>query len=360
MQKKYSKILLAMVFVFCLVNPVWAGEKEDSFKEIIGLLQQKYVDKVDTEKLYAGAIKGMLQSLNDPYTVYFDTYGYKNFLQGFESNFGGIGVQIINDKNGIKIDRVFKNSPAQKIGLKAGDFIINVDNKSLAKKSSSYAADLIRGKEGTKVQIQIKRATKKLSFTVKRAIIENPSVEYSMHGKFGYISINEFKDDTAKKTAQALKYFDSQKATALILDLRDNPGGELNAAIDICGMLLPSGPVIQIVDSEGKKTVINTEGKGYGKPIAVLINGNSASASEIVAGALQDRKAAILIGQKSFGKASVQSIIPLKSAGGIKMTIAHYLTPKGRYIHGKGIEPDVHVKDAFALAKAVKLLKIKK
>lgn len=360
MHKHVARFTTLVLCLMMFASPAWSAPKEQAFNEIFNILQENFVNEVDSEKLYEGAIKGMLESLNDPYTVYFDTYGFQSFNESFESNFSGIGVQIKAHKLGVQIVSVFKNSPAQKAGLLANDVITIASGEKLAGKSVDYVTDLIRGAKGTKLALKFQRVNKSFFVTIVRATIANPGVEYKMMGKYGYLKINEFKKDSAKNTAEALKYFNSHKAQGLVLDLRDDPGGELNEALNICEQLLPAGPMIQILNSDGNKQVIVGEGKGYGKPIVALVNGGSASASEIVAGALQDRKAGLLIGEKTFGKASVQSIIPLESGGGLKITIAHYLTPNGRYIHGKGISPDLNVKtdpkEDLVLKKALALL----
>ncbi len=345
----------------------------NTFYEVYRLVNREYVEpNVDERKLVYDGIRGMLKSLDDPYTRFMDPESFNHLQTETKGSFGGVGMQLgiknaEKEKlekegklpkegvrpNGQQIgeDRItviapIEDTPAFKAGVKTGDYILSIDGKSTKSMSLEEAVSHIRGEVGTKVKIQIQREGVKdpLSFELVRAIIEIKSVKAKMlDGNVAYVRLSAFNEKSAEEMAQALK--EVQNAKGIILDLRGNPGGLLNSAIDIGSMFISSGPIVHVVDRKGTKQSLNAEGtplfeKG---PLVVLVDKGSASASEILSGALQDTGRAKLVGTTTFGKGLVQTIHPLSDGSGVAITTAKYLTPNGRDINKKGIDPDVRV-----------------
>lgn len=342
------------------VDPtVESTEIEEELKplvEALDILSKRYLEDVSREELINAAISGMVESLGDPQTNFFTTSDYNEMMIKIDGSFSGIGVEISAVDDYITVVETIKNTPGEKAGLLAGDRIVAVDGQSIVGVTPVEAAQMMRGPEGTKVTLTVERENieKPLTFTIMRANIVVPSVFAEMlEGKIAYIQITTFDEHTGSDFQKALLELEAQGMRGLILDLRDNPGGLLDQAVKIGQEILPAGPITHMVDREGNLLqTYQSYGTEKNYPIVVLINGNSASASEIIAGALQDTGTAILVGTKTYGKATVQHLEALSNQSGIRYTVAKYQTPKGRDIHGQGLEPDVQVElteDYFVL-----------
>ncbi|OWY37164.1 peptidase S41 [Xenophilus sp. AP218F] len=345
-----------------------------TFAEVFSLIKQSYVEPVEDKKLIDEAIKGMLTGL-DPHSDYMDAEEFKDLREGTQGEFGGLGIEIGAEDGLVKVVSPIEDTPAQRAGIKSGDLIIKIDDTPVRGLSLTDAVKKMRGKPGSKVTLTIARKTetKPLVFTLSRAIIKTKSVKYKLlEPGYGYVRVAQFQEHTAEDLAaglQALYKENKQPLKGVILDLRDDPGGLLNGAVGVSAAFLPKDKLV--VYTEGRtpdaKMRLTATLPNYSRPngsdplsklppearsvpLVVLVNGGSASASEIVAGALQDHKRAVLVGTQTFGKGSVQSILPLGTEGGIKLTTARYFTPSGRSIQAKGITPDVVVEDATLTA----------
>ncbi|NLY43061.1 MAG: S41 family peptidase [Clostridiaceae bacterium] len=301
-------------------------------------------------ELLEQALKGMFEPL-DQYSVYFTDEEYEQFTQQVDGQYGGIGITVQNREGHIVIMSVLENSPALRAGLKAGDKIVSVDDVDVSDYDVDMVLPLLRGEAGTSVKIGVIREGYEgiLTFNVVRDVIKiNPITFKILDGNVGYIKISDFNINTAEFTKKAIDTFDKNNVKKVIIDLRYNPGGALQQVVEVAKYFVPNrGAIVHIEFKDGtRKTYKSTLTKAKYK-IAVLINGSSASASEILAGAIQDSKAGIIVGEKSFGKGSVQDVIPLGIGGAIKMTTARYLTPSGRSIDGIGIYPDVEVSNTW-------------
>lgn len=322
------------------------------FGDVLDIVEKNYVDPVDSKKLIHGAIQGMLRSL-DPHSSFLSREAYDELQIDTKGEFGGIGIVITLKNNMVTVISPIEGSPAHKAGVKAGDLIIKVDGEQTKDMKLWEAVKKIRGKRGATVVITVKRKglaeTKDLS--IVRDIIPLESVRsYELKPSYGYVRITNFRDRTFDDVKAALKKLESEKTPlkGLILDLRDNPGGLLDQAVRIADIFLEEGRIVSVkgrlkTHSKSYSAHVNDEKRDY--PIVLLINGGSASASEIVAGALQDHGRALVLGVTSFGKGSVQTVEPLRDGSGLKLTIARYYTPKGRSIQATGIEPDIVVKE---------------
>jgi carboxyl-terminal processing protease len=315
------------------------------------LLKEKHVDKgtLDAQKLVYGAIKGMLQATGDPYTNFFDPQEAKLFSEDLEGSFEGIGAELgIKDKT-LTIITPLDESPAQKAGLRAGDKIIKIGDQSTLEMNIYAAVDLIRGKKGTELKLTIFREGEEdtQEISIIRETIKVKSVKLEMVGEnIAYLRINQFGEKTSQEFDAAMNKIIEKEAKGIILDLRNNPGGFLDSSIKIASRLMPRGKAVVIEeDSNGKKETLFTYGgdKLSGLPMVVLVNEGSASASEILAGALRDNLQIPVIGQKTFGKGSVQELVNLSGGSSLKITVAKWMTPNGEYIMEKGISPDIEV-----------------
>lgn len=341
-----------------------------TFAEVFGRIKQDYVEPVEDKKLITDAIKGMVSSL-DPHSDYLDAQAFKELREGTQGEFGGLGMEIGTEDGLVKVISPIDDTPAFKSGIKSGDLIIKIDDTPVRGLSPNEAVKRMRGKPGTKVTLTLlrKNEPKPIVVTLTRAIIKVKSVKSSLlEPGYGYIRISQFQEHTVANLADALAKLykeDKRPLKGLVLDLRGNPGGLLNSAVGVAAAFLPKGTLVvytegRTPDSKMRLTanLANYIGSYTSDPLAhlpaeagtvplvVLVNVGSASASEIVAGALQDSKRAVILGTQTFGKGSVQSILPLGSSGGIKLTTARYFTPSGRSIQAKGITPDVVVEDA--------------
>ena len=318
---------------------------------LIGVMQfveRKYVNDVDTDTIINGAISGMVGSLGDPHSLYMDVEKYEKLKSQTEGSFGGVGIVMsFQEKNKVMVSSVLEESPAQSAGILAGDQIMAVDGVSVTDYQPEETAAHIRGKEGTEVVLTIHREgaeDKDYSITRSNILFKTAAGEMiPEHPNVGYIRIASFSENTSKEFKENYDKLAAEGMKGLIIDLRSNPGGLVTSCVDIANMVVPKGDVVSIIDKSGNKEVYVSELEETKYPIVVLIDENSASASEILAGALQDTGAATLVGNKSFGKGSVQIVLPLLAGDAVKMTIAKYYTPSGRSIDGTGIEPDVKV-----------------
>ena len=327
------------------------SEKIQQFVDVYKKIKDQYVDEVDDATLFNYAIDGMVSKL-DPYSDYLSKDDFSELRIGTTGKFGGIGIEITMEDGFVKIITPIDDTPAQKAGLKAGDLVIEVQDVSLKDKSLNDAVKLMRGDPGTKVKIKILRekAKQPLDFELTRQIIVSKGIKTKVfHGDIGYLRLSSFQSNSTTNVRNAI--YELRKETgktmaALILDLRNNPGGVLGAAVGISDLFLESGKIVYTkgrTNNSDLEYFANSEDVLEGLPLYVLINGGSASASEIVAGALQDHKRADIYGEKSFGKASVQSIQEMIDGSALKLTTARYYTPNDRNIHGNGIEPDVKI-----------------
>ena len=306
--------------------------------------------KVTKKSLMQGALKGMLESLDDPHSVYFTSEELRSFQEDIKGKYVGVGM-VIQKKVGEPLTVVspIEDGPAYKAGIKPKDQIVEIDGESTYNLTSEEASKRLKGKANTSVKVKVYREANKLTkvFELKRETIELKYVKSKMlEGGIGYLRLTQFGDNVYPDMKKALEGLQAKGMKALILDLRSNPGGELGQSIKIASMFIEKGKIVSTRQKKGEETVYAREGKYFGNfPMVVLINGGSASASEIVSGALKDYKRATLIGEKSFGKGSVQTLLPLPDGDGIKITIAKYYTPNGISIDGTGIEPDKKVED---------------
>jgi carboxyl-terminal processing protease len=335
------------------------------FFEVLKIIKENYVDSVDMKELEEGAIQGMLEVLDDPQTNFFNQESMEDMMSKTLGSYSGIGIVIDSQDNYITVISPIKGTPGERAGLLPGDRIIEVDGQSIMGISTSEAANLMRGPKGESVTLQVERAgVGSLEFTIVRDDIDVESVFPEMlEENVGYIYISNFDRSTGKEFEEALLQLEKQGMKGLVLDLRDNPGGLLAEAVRVARAIVPEGPITHVVDGSGntiKTHYSELEKKPY--PIVVLVNAFSASASEIVAGALQDSHGAELVGTRTFGKATVQNLEELTNQGGIRYTVAKYLTPNRRNIHGEGLNPDhiVELTDPridSQLEKALSLLK---
>jgi len=352
--KILRQIFLALSFVFIIQSNVHSNpsdklyEKLDLFSDVLGTLKKEYVDDVEQSEVIDSAINGMLQSL-DPYSAYMSPDSFKNMNSDTKGEFGGLGIEITMEAGLVKIITPIEGTPADKAGVEAGDYIVKIDNKQVKGMSLLDAVKLMRGKIGTQITITVRRADveDELIFKITRGLIKIREVSAEVKNNVGYIRLRAFNEQSHAQLTKKLSALPNNKLSGYILDLRNNPGGLLSQAIKITGTFLDGGEVVSTRGKDQRDIKIFNAKKGdmiNKKPLIVLINKGSASASEIVSGALKDHKRAIILGEKSFGKGSVQSIIPLKNGGGLRLTTAKYYLPSGESIHEKGVEPDITVK----------------
>ena len=320
----------------------------EKYNYVKDLLKSEYVDNVDDNLLMEGAIRGLAESINDPYTEYMDKNEFEKLETYTKANYPGIGVVVgVNPKDKlIIISEVFDNSPAQKSKLSVGDEIIKVNDIEVTGDELDKAVSMIKGEKGTKVKITVWREETKqtLDFEVIRDEIEIITVKTKeLSNDIGYIRIIQFADNTSQEFKNALVDLKSKGMKKLVIDLRDNPGGLLDQVVEVCGQLLPKGLVVYTIDRDGNRKDSFSQGKGIDMPYIVLINERSASASEILAGAVKDYSTGKLIGTKTYGKGVVQSVFKLKDGSGLKVTTSKYYTPKGISINKIGVQPDILV-----------------
>ena len=326
-------------------------EKIDLFGEVLEKIKKEYVDDVDQSEAIDSAINGVLQSL-DPYSAYMSPELFENMQTDTQGKFGGLGIEIGMESGVVKVISPIDDTPAAKAGIKAGDYIVKIGKTQVQGKSLMEAVKLMRGPVGTPIELTIRRKGEKKALIKKvvREIIVVKSVEAKLlKNKIGYLRLKSFNSNSSDQLIKKIDIFENkEKANGYILDLRNNPGGLLTQAINITDFFLDDG---EIVSTKGRKVFENRRffakkgDKLNGKPLIVMINNGSASASEIVAGALKDHKRAIILGEKTYGKGSVQSIIPLSDGGGMRLTVSKYYLPSGESISEIGVEPDIFVEE---------------
>lgn len=330
-----------------LLNRLTGSASESvRFLRTMSLLKSNFNGEVDNHQLFDGAIKGMVESVGDPYTVYLNQKDYQQLSEMTGGSFGGIGIVFGKRGNDYVVISALPDNPGAEAGIKSGDIITAIDDKPTREMNMEQVANKIRGKQGTQVQLELKDKEGKLrKVTVTRAEIKNPSVDGTMlpDSKIGYIRIAVFNENTGADFAKKYQELEKQGMKALVLDLRRNPGGIFDAGVQVAGMLVPKGPIVSVVDKNGNKYVEESKLEQVKYQLAVLVDHGSASAAEIVAGAIKDTKSGKLFGVKTFGKGSVQSVYRLDGATAVKITVAKYYTPSGVCINNVGIEPDVKV-----------------
>lgn len=327
-------------------------ESYAKYNKLLGLeelIKEDYYQEVSEDNLVDGALKGLFEGLDDPYSQYYTVEEFKSLQEQTSGSFVGIGVYIgINpEDNNITIISPIEGSPAYDEGIKAGDVVLSVDGKPVDPNKLDEVTKKIKGKENTYVKLKVKRGNKELDFKVKRQTIVTKSVASEvMDGDVGYLRITSFDENTYEEFKEHLAGLKEQGIKGLVIDLRDNPGGLLNICVDIADDLIGKGTIVYTKDNLGNKEYYKSDEKELDLPMAVLINGGSASASEILTAALVDNNKAVAIGETSFGKGLVQSVKQLKDGTGYKLTTAQYYTPNGDYINKKGITPKIKESDS--------------
>ena len=353
------KKILLIIIMLNFQNFAYANKydelygKIDLFGEVLEKIDKEYIDEIDQADVMDSAINGVLQSL-DPYSSYMSPELFKDMQTDTRGEFGGLGIEIGMEAGVVKVISPIDGTPADKAGIKAGDFIVKIDGEQVQGKTLMESVKLMRGPVGTSIKLTIRRKNvkKALEFEVERKIIEVKSVKAKLIGKkknIAYVRLKSFNENSDDQLIDNIKIFENKNdPLGYVIDVRNNPGGLLAQAIRITDFFLDDG---EIVSTKGRKRsetrkFFAKSGDGIsGKPIIILINNGSASASEILAGALKDHKRAILIGETSYGKGSVQSIIPLKNGGGMRLTISKYYLPSGKSISEVGVEPDIFVEE---------------
>jgi carboxyl-terminal processing protease len=350
-------IVLFVIFIYYLNLPVFSKndlyEKIDLFGEVLENIKKDYVDEVDQTEMIDSAINGVLQSL-DPYSAYMSPELFKEMQTDTSGEFGGLGIEIGMEAGVVKVISPIDDTPAAKAGIKAGDYIVKIGKEQVQGKSLMEAVKLMRGPVGSFIELTVRRKNvkKPIEFKITRKIIEVQSVDAEIISKdknLGYIRLKSFNQNSDKQFLESIKKFEkNSKIKGYVIDLRNNPGGLLTKAINITDFFLNDGEIVSTKGrniSETRKFFARRGDEINGKPIVVLINNGSASASEIFAGALKDHKRAIILGENSYGKGSVQSIIPLGNGGGIRLTISKYYLPSGKSISEVGVTPDILVEE---------------
>ncbi len=352
-----KNLLFIIIILNFLSSPLLSKndlyEKIDLFGEVIENIKNDYVDDVNQSEMMDSAINGVLQSL-DPYSAYMSPELYKEMQTDTKGEFGGLGIEIGMEAGVVKVISPIDDTPASKAGIKSGDFIVKIGKEQVQGKSLMEAVKLMRGPVGTSITLTVRRKNvkKPLEFTITRKIIEVKSVNSEIISKdknIGYIRLKSFNENSDNQFLKSIKNFEkNSKVKGYVIDLRNNPGGLLTQAINITDFFLDDGEIVSTKGrkiSETRKFFAKKGDETKGKPIVVLINNGSASASEIFAGALKDHKRAIILGENSYGKGSVQSIIPLRNGGGMRLTISKYYLPSGKSISEVGVVPDIIVEE---------------
>ena len=350
--KYYSFIFLSFFYLsFANSSEVDIYKKIDLFGEVLEKINREYIDEINQSESMDSAINGLLQSL-DPYSSYMSPEILEEMQTETSGEFGGLGIEVSMEAGVVKVISPIDDTPASKAGLKAGDYIVKINDTQVQGKSLSEAVDLMRGPVGSSIELTVRRRGEKkaLTFNITREIIEIQSVKSELlEENIGYIRLTSFNENSSDQIEKQIKKLKKNKnLNSFILDLRNNPGGLLNQAIRISDFFLENGEIVSTKSrkkSDNRKWFAKKGDITDGKTLLVLINYGSASASEIVAGALKDHKRAIVIGENSYGKGSVQSIIPLKNRGAIRLTVAKYYLPSGKSISEVGVRPDIEVNE---------------
>ncbi|MCD6134407.1 MAG: S41 family peptidase [Candidatus Omnitrophica bacterium] len=368
-----AKVILAMGLCFFLFIgssfsqdlKISASEREKTYRELelfadaLAIVQTQYVEHKSPQELIYGALRGLLASL-DPYSQFMDPDEYKELIIDTRGKFGGLGIEISVRDGLLTVISPLADTPAWRAGIKAGDIIVKINGEITKGITLTEAVKKLRGKPGTQVNITVLRegAPKMLNFNITREMIKVKDIKKSalIEGKISYVSISEFRENTASELDKTLADLTKKGMQALVLDLRNNPGGLLMSAVKVTSRFIPTGELIVYTKSAEGKIVkynsLNSKVKIINVPMVVLVNNGSASGSEILAGCLQDYKRAVIMGIKTFGKASVQSVVPLSDGSALRVTTAKYYTPQGRLIHQKGIQPDISVEERTMEVKA--------
>ena len=350
--KYYSFIFLSFFYLsFASSSEVDIYKKIDLFGEVLEKINREYIDEINQSESMDSAINGLLQSL-DPYSSYMSPEILEEMQTETSGEFGGLGIEVSMEAGVVKVISPIDDTPASKAGLKAGDYIVKINDTQVQGKSLSEAVDLMRGPVGSSIELTVRRRGEKkaLTFNITREIIEIQSVKSELlEENIGYIRLTSFNENSSDQIEKQIKKLKKNKnLNSFILDLRNNPGGLLNQAIRISDFFLENGEIVSTKSrkkSDNRKWFAKKGDITDGKTLLVLINYGSASASEIVAGALKDHKRAIVVGENSYGKGSVQSIIPLKNRGAIRLTVAKYYLPSGKSISEVGVRPDIEVNE---------------
>jgi carboxyl-terminal processing protease len=363
--KRFLKAFVVLLIVFSIILGAWSSstklkmdelyKKFQPFFETLFYINNEFYEneKVDYDKLLDESIRGLLSGLDDPYSNYFNPQEKIETEIDTKSKYGGLGMEVTYDAKykAIRVVTPMDNTPAEKAGLKPGDLIITIDGSPVNKMSYLEAVNHLRGEPGTKVKIEIYREDEQKTFeiVVERALINIKTVKYEVIdtpvGKVGYLRLVRFSEPSSQEMDNALNELLKRNIVGLLFDLRNNPGGLLSAAIEVASKFIDEGPIVKVTGTNNFSKTYNSLGNDYPNlPMVVLVNKGSASASEIVTGALKDHRIATVVGETTFGKAAVQTVLPLSNGAEIWLTTAHYFTPSGLDIHRKGIEPDVVVK----------------
>lgn len=343
-------IIVCFVVMGLLVGTVQAAElvnnhKLDKIEVIMQIIKEKYYKEISEEQIINSAIKGITDAL-DPHSKYFTDEELEAFINDVSGNYVGIGISFIKDGKYLNVQEVFEDSPAYKAGIRKGDKIFSVNGENLETWTSEDAANKIKGTAGTTVKLGVASGDITTYIDITREEVKLSPVTYSIKSDVGYIRISSFNENTDAFVARALEYFDEQKTDKIIIDLRDNTGGILEQAVYVAGHFVPKGVVVSIQerDKEAKSYYSNLEQAKY--KVAVIVNEMTASASEVLAGAIQDYKCGTIIGTKTYGKGTVQKVYYLNDGGALKLTISNYYTPNNRIITGEGITPDIIINDS--------------
>ena len=352
-----KNLLKIIFFLLFSIEVLHANTNEDFYKkidlfgEVLEKIEKEYVDKIDQSEMIDSAINGALQSL-DPYSAYMNPEIFNSVETDTKGEFGGLGIEIAMESGVVRVISPIDDTPAARAGIKAGDYIVKIDDKQVQGKSLVEAVKIMRGPVGSKIKLTIRRKGEKkaIDIVLKREIIQIKSVEAKIiKENIGYLRLKAFNSNSSKQLVDKIKKFESKdKPVGYILDLRNNPGGLLTQAINVTDFFLDDG---EIVSTKGRRIIENRRffarngDQVNGKPLIIMINGGSASASEIVAGALKDHKRAIILGENTYGKGSVQSIIPLSDGGGLRLTVSKYYLPSGDSISDVGVTPDILVEE---------------
>ena len=317
-------------------------------EEILSIVQREYYREVDAEALETAAIDGMLAALGDPYTFYYTNEAYAAMNEETTGRYVGVGLLVGEDENGaLTVLRVFRDSPAEAAGMKAGDELTAIDATPVGAGTAlglTETTALLKGDGEAPVRVEVSRDGEALAFTLTRGDVNINYVEYSiLEGEVGYLSIYQFTGDDVSGVEEALSAFRQAGVTALVVDVRSNPGGLLDDVVKICDMLLPEGLIVYTEDRSGAREEYYADGEYWNVPMAVLVNGDSASASEIFAAAVQDTGRGVVVGEVTYGKGVVQTLYSFPEGDGVQLTTAIYYTPSGRSIHGQGVTPDIEV-----------------
>ena len=359
--KRKNNDMKNYLFIFFFLNNIFINQfanadndiykKIDLFGEVLEKINDEYVDEINQSESMDSAINGLLQSL-DPYSSYMSPEIFNEMQTETSGKFGGLGIEVSMESGVVKVISPIDDTPASRAGIKAGDYIVKIEDTQVQGKTLSEAVDLMRGPVGSSIELIIRRRGEKkaLTFNITREIIEIQSVKIDLlKNNIGYIRLTSFNENSSEQIEEKIKDLDKENVIkAYILDLRNNPGGLLSQAIRISDFFLDSGEIVSTKSrktSENKKWFAKKGDLTNGKTLMVLINYGSASASEIVAGALKDHKRAIILGENSYGKGSVQSIIPLKNKGAIRLTVAKYYLPSGKSISEVGVSPDIEINE---------------